>query len=615
MSQVIDDPLELGRDAHRRHAWNQAFDLFRDADARRALVGDDLVRLAESAWFAGDPDAAIAARQRAHSDFLAQGDRARAAEMALQVASDHFDRMEIAVGNGWMSRARRLLDGMDGECAAHGLQAIILAGMAHGGGDEAEARHQASRAREIGERLNNRTLEALGLQLEGATLVALGELDAGMSLIDEATVAAVCGELDPVTTGVIYCVTIGVCRDLNDWRRAGEWTDAAERWCSREGVGVFPGVCRVHRAEVMHVRGSWADAEREARRACEELRKYNVAITAKGLYQIGEVRRRVGDVDGAAEAFRQAHELNCAPEPGMSLLRLMEGDIAAAYASTVAELTQAVAAYRTPALDAAAGYARGRLQTVDGDPDGAASTLRHAVERWHAVGAPYEVARARTALAEAYRAGGDDSAAQLEFESAKAAFERLGAVPDAQRVDRLLGGTGEAATRAADRVTRTFLFTDIVGSTPLVEALGDEAWEELIRWHDQTLRSLFDRHAGKQVRHTGDGFFIAFDNSGSAVEAAVAVQRALTAQRRAHGFASQVRIGMHRAEAAIRGLDYAGIGVHQAARIAAMAQGGEILASCESRGGLAMRYPVSPPRTVRLKGLAAPVQVTTIEWR
>jgi hypothetical protein len=294
MSQVIDDPLELGRDAYRRHAWNQAFDFFRDADARRALVGDDLVRLAEAAWFAGDPDAAIAARQRAHSDFLGQGDRARAAEMAPQVASDHFDRMEIAVGNGWMSRARRLLDGMDGECAAHGLQAIILAGMAHGGGDETEARRQASRAREIGERLNNRTLEALGLQLEGATLVALGELDAGMSLIDEATVAAVCGELDPVTTGVIYCVTIGVCRDLNDWRRAGEWTYASLRWCRREAVSGFPGLCRFHRAEVLRLRGSLADAEREAEAAADELLESGPVFAGWAFHELGETRRRRG---------------------------------------------------------------------------------------------------------------------------------------------------------------------------------------------------------------------------------------------------------------------------------------------------------------------------------
>jgi class 3 adenylate cyclase len=652
VSQIVEEVVQSGRDAYQRHAWNEAFDLFREADGAQPLAERDLVLLAEAAWFAGDPDAAIAARERAHARFLAHGDRCHAAETALQLATDHFERLENAIGNGWLARARRLLDGME-ECPAHGWQAITLSINAYRvTGDAEQARRHARRAREIGERLGDATLEAFGLAFEGAALVAQGEFDAGMALIDEATVAAVSGELDPFTTGIIYCLTISVCRDVSDWRRAGEWTDAAERWCTREGMSGFPGICRVHRAEVMHLRGSWADAEREARRACEELRKYDLGFAARGLYEVGEVRRRVGDLDGAAEAFRRAHELNFPPEPGMSLLRLMEGDAGAAYASVrralaadnasrlarlrvlpaaaeiglaagdldgvraiVEELADAAVTYRTTALEGTAAYARGRLQAAEGDPAGAAATLRRAVESWHEVGAPYEVARARTALGEAYRGCGDESAARLELESAKAAFERLGAIPDAKRADQLLGGTGEVAPRAGERVTRTFLFTDIVGSTPLIEALGDGAWEEVIRWHDQTLRSLFDRHGGKQVRHTGDGLFIAFDDAAAAVDAAVAVQRALAAHRRAHGFAPQVRIGMHRAEAAVRGMDYAGKGVHEAARIGALAEGGEILVSHETLTAGHARYPVSRSRSVRLKGLAEPVEVVSVEWR
>jgi class 3 adenylate cyclase len=652
MSQMVEERLQSGRAAHRRHAWHEAFDLFRDADTEHPLVAQDLVLMAEAAWFAGDPDAAIGARERAHAGFLARGDRCRAAEMALQLATDHFDRLENALGNGWLGRARRLVEATDAECPAHGWLAITLASIAYRmAGDVEEARRHAKRAREFGERLDHRAIQALGLQLEGVALVAQGELDRGMALIDEATVAAVSGELDPFTTGIIYCCTISVCRDVNDWGRAGEWTDAAERWCSREGMSGFPGLCRVHRAEVMHLRGSWADAEREARQACEELRKYDLIFTAKGLYEIGEVRRRVGDLEGAREAFRQAHELNCEPEPGMSLLRLMGGDVGAAQASikralaaadatslsrirvlpaaaeiglaagdldgvreTVAELEGVAATFRTTALRATAAYARGRLLLAEGDA-AATVALRRAVEAWHEVGAPYEVARARAALAEAYRADGDEGAARLEFEAAKAAFERLGAIPDARRADQLLGGAGEVATRAGERVTRTFVFTDIVGSTPLLEVLGEEAWQELIRWHDQTLRSLFDRHGGMEVRHTGDGFFVVFDAPAPAIEAAVAVQRALAGHRRAHGFAPQVRIGMHRADAAIRGMDYAGKGVHEAARIGALAEGGEILASCHTVGAGAARFPVSEPRFVRLKGVAQPVQVVRIEWR
>jgi class 3 adenylate cyclase len=200
------------------------------------------------------------------------------------------------------------------------------------------------------------------------------------------------------------------------------------------------------------------------------------------------------------------------------------------------------------------------------------------------------------------------------LETAKSIFERLGAVPDAKHAAELLGGKEGVATRSGERVTRTFVFTDIVGSTPLAEALGDEAWAELIRWHDRSLRAIFDRHGGAEVRETGDGFFVVFEDASAAIAAAVTVQRTLADHRRKHGFAPQVRIGVHRAEALIRGMDYAGKGVHEAARIGSLASGGEILASRETVAGSAGRFPMSEPRSVTLKGVAQPLEVVAIEW-
>jgi class 3 adenylate cyclase len=652
MSTVLQDPLEAGRQAYRLHAWQEAFDALREADASRQLAPEDLRLLAEVAWFAGDPDAAMEARERAHAGYLADGDICKAAEMALQLALDHLDRLENAIGKGWLGRARRLLERADTECPAHGWQAVTLTVVAmRMTGDLDEALRQAQVAEEIGARLGVPAIQALGLQFQGAALVGMGRIDDGMALIDEATVSAVTGQLDPFTTGIVYCVTISVCRDLVDWRRAGEWTEAAEKWCERQRVSGFPGICRVHRAEIMHLRGSWADAEREARRACEELRKYDLLFTGKALYEVGEIRLRVGDIPGALEAFRQAHEFNTEPEPGMSLLRLAEGDVRAAYSSikrvlagcdalptarvrmlpaavaiglaageldfvgrAVAELEQIAGSFRTPATTATAAYARGRLLLAQGDAAAAAGKLRQAVTLWHDIGAPYEAAKARVALGEAFRAEGDEAAAMLEFDTAKSVFERLGAVPDAKQTEELLGGGQGVAARSGKRVTRTFLFTDIVGSTPLAEALGDEAWGELIRWHDQSLRAIFDRHGGAVVKQTGDGFFVAFEDSSAALAAAFAVQRTLADHRRKHGFAPQVRIGVHRAEARVRGMDYAGKGVHEAARIGSLAGGGEIVASRETVAGMTGRFPTSVPRSVTLKGVTGPVEVVTVEW-
>jgi class 3 adenylate cyclase len=407
----------------------------------------------------------------------------------------------------------------------------------------------------------------------------------------------------------------------------------------------------VHRAEIMHFRGSWADAEREAKRACEELSRYDLLLGGEAQYEIGEVRLRVGDLEGAREAFRQARQLNREPQPGMSLLRLAEGDAPGANTSIkralagvewgafgkarmlpaaveiglaagdldsvaqhVAELEEIAGSFRTTAVTATADYARGRLLLAQGDTGTALARLRHAVELWHEIGAPYETARARTALGEALRADGDEEAGRLEFESAIEAFERLGALPDAKHVGQLRGDDQGVAARAGERVKRTFVFTDIVGSTPLLEALGDDAWQELIRWHDQTLRAIFTRHGGTEVRQTGDGFFVAFEDASAAIEAAVAVQRSLAKHRRSHGFAPQVRIGLHQAEASTRAIDFAGRGVHEAARIGSLAGGGQILASVTTVHNAAARFPVSSPRSVTLKGVSQPVDVVTIEW-
>ena len=109
--------------------------------------------------------------------------------------------------------------------------------------------------------------------------------------------------------------------------------------------------------------------------------------------------------------------------------------------------------------------------------------------------------------------------------------------------------------------------------------IGDEAWEEILRWHDETLRSLFIRHGGQEVKHTGDGFFVAFDEPRTAIECAVEIQRTLVAHRRQHGFAPWMRIGLHTDLATYKSRDYQGKGVHAAARIAAIAGRDEILAS------------------------------------
>lgn len=134
-------------------------------------------------------------------------------------------------------------------------------------------------------------------------------------------------------------------------------------------------------------------------------------------------------------------------------------------------------------------------------------------------------------------------------------------------------------------------------------------------WHDRTLRAAFARHGGVEVRHTGDGFFVTFDTAQAALACAVEVQRLLEANRREHGAALTVRIGLHLASALRHEADYAGQGVHIAARVTALGGRGEIVASravVEAAG--ASGFDFAEPRSESVKGVAEPVVVQTVKW-
>ena len=648
-SRTAEDSVGAGREALARHAWTEAFELLSEADRTDPLGPEDLELLGQAAWWAGRADEMIQARERAFALFLEAGDQARAAAVAIRLSVDYSHRLEEAVAQGWFSRAKRLLADQP-ESVEHGyLRRIEGVELHEGGGDRGRALEHARAALDIATRHGDRDLQAIALMDQGRILASMGRKDEGQPLMDEAMVAAVSGEVGPFATGVVYCNMIGSCEQLADYRRASEWTEAARRWCERQSINGFPGVCRVHRAEIMRLRGAWVEAEEEARRACEELGSYNMLdLAGEGFYEIGEIRLRMGDLEAAEEAFRQAHELGREPHPGLDLLRLAQGRPQAAatgiratldqlsdplararllpaqveMAAAAGDLDRARAAaeelgriaeeFETPFLHACAQMAEGLVRLAKGDPEAARSSLRHALRHWQSADAPYEAARTRVFLAEAAGAAKDRDGAAMELGAARVAFERLGAELDLRRVDEMLrrieaGGTGGA------RVVRTFMFTDIVRSTNLVEAMGDEAWEDLVAWHDRTLRALFAEHGGEEVDHAGDGFFVAFEDPRASAACAAAIQRSLADHRREHGFAPQVRIGLHAAEATERGGDYGGRGVHQAARVGALAEGGEILASAETAEAAALT--TSEAREVHLKGIAEPVRVVSLDWR
>jgi class 3 adenylate cyclase len=651
VSPTAEDVLVAGRDALARYEWDEAYDTLDRADKEGGLPPEGLQLLAEAAWYSSRPDVVLEALERASKAYLDTGDHGSAAMMAFRAAEQHVMRLEMPMAGGWIARAEQLAAG-DPAFPVHAYLAYTKGSIALQMHDFETAAGFFDEAMAIATRTGDRDLYAKSLHDKGRALCWQGRFAEGLALMDEAMVAAVAGDLDPPTAGYVYCSMIDVCSRLGDYRRSAEWTEATARLCERLQIPGFTGICRVHQAELLRLRGDWSDAEAQATLACDEMPKSNFVFgIGFATYEIAEVRRMMGDLDAAEALYGRAHEYGLPTEPGLSLLRMAQGKLAAATAGIRRVLTEegndpvsrlkllvaqadiAVAAedletaasasqeldalvkeHQAPALHAAAARIRGAVRLAQGDPEEAIAELRRAREGWQQVEAPYEIAEVRVLLAKAYHAMGEDESAILELKTANTTFERLGAALAAGSAAELLGELA-AAAEVPQRVSRAFMFTDIVGSTDLVGVIGDEAWENLLAWHDHTLRSLFAARGGEVAHHTGDGFFVAFPDARSALTSAVAVQRTLEEHRRSHGFSPRVRIGVHVAEATRRGRDYSGGEVHRAARIAAAADGDEILASAETAAEVDGMFPSSEPREVAAKGIPEPVRVVSVGWR
>ena len=612
----------------------------------------------EAAWWSGRPDAATEVLERAFAGYVATDRPVPAARVALLLTYFAFRGLAHSVGGGWSARAERLLETAP-ELATHAWLEVVHTLMALIQGRMDDAIRNADRAIDLARTHGNPDAQGLALSFKGMAESARGRRHEGLSLIDEAAAAASSGQIGVRTASDIDCNTIAACRDVGDYGRAGQWTDQAERWMRRRSLGGYPGVCRVHRAELEDAAGLWPEAEQEARQACEELEVFRL-MDAVGFahYEVGEVRLRMGDLAGAAEAFDRAYEHGSEAQPGLARLQMAQGDTEEANRSiarslaaldggggtaalvwrarllpaqveiaialgdgetaraAVDELEAIATEVGQPSLEAAALTARGQVLLDQDEGAEASRVLARAWRRWLEIEMPYESGRSRMLYGKALMAAGDQAAARRDLRAARAVFERLGASLDLHEVDALLGEDDGRTTSEMPRVARTLMFTDIVTSSDLVGLIGDEAWEKLLRWHDRELRSSFAHHRGEEVKHTGDGFFVAFERAIDGLECAVDIQRRLARHREEHGFAPLVRIGLHAAEATRQGADYSGRGVHVAARIEAAADRDEILASSAVTDGLtAVRFPLSEPRWLTLKGITEPVEVRSVAWR
>ncbi|MFD2093705.1 LuxR C-terminal-related transcriptional regulator [Blastococcus deserti] len=456
--------LDAARGAYARRDWLVARDEFGRARAEEELSGDDLYAFANTYWWLGQLEQALPALAEAHRALLAEGRRRTAAMVALDTGYTYGLRGEEAQGSGWISRGVRLLE-REGDCAERGYLLYCDGEGACTAHDLERALALAGEVLETGRRFGDRCLVALGVLLEGRVRVKRGEVEAGLALLDEAMVAAVSDDLDPGWAGNIYCNLMLTCWEVADWHRAGEWTAVTARWCeAMPGAGPFMGICRVHRAQVLQMRGDWAGAESEVRRVCDELTGFHVSMLGEAHYQLGELARRRGDLAGAETAYADAHRRGRDPQPGLALLRLAQGRPASAAAMVtraltgagadslararllpaaveillavgdlgrarhaVDELGELAARYPTAGLRAVAATAGGAVALDAGDTATACALLREAVEAWQRIGARCETAHGRLLLARALAGLGDVDSAAIEREAGLRELRFLGA--------------------------------------------------------------------------------------------------------------------------------------------------------------------------------------------
>ena len=485
--------LEAGRIALAGGDWQAAraaFDLsLQSEEDPEALEG-----LGLAAWWLDLADIVFDVRERAYRIYRERDDRLAAARMAVWIAWDTAAfRGELAIANGWLQRAHRLLDALPPatEHAFLALRSGVFA-LLDDGDPEAAAR-LASEAVQIGQALGAVDYEMVGRALHGFARVTAGSVVEGLQELDEVNAAVLAGEMrDRVLIGLACCYLIAACERIRDYDRAVQWCDRLKAFCAKWGLRPLFAVCRTQYASVCMWRGAWEEAERELTSAADELAACRPAMTGEGLVRLGELRRRQGKLDEAMALFERggSHPL---ASLGRASVIFDRGDFktgadlaerhlrrlpannrterAAALELMVRacveqgrmdEATHAVAELQAIANDAGTGplralasLAAGLLAARSGDPKSASKHLEDAVDLFKESGAPFETGRARVELARVMGALARREAAVDEARRAIEDLTPLGATLELARardvLDALTTSPADAPPGPEDR--------------------------------------------------------------------------------------------------------------------------------------------------------------------
>lgn len=463
-------PTKTAASLERAHAacacrdWMEAVAAFEEVDAIDKLNADDLHAWAQAAQHAGISRNAIPPLERAVAAYTKSGDKLRAGWVAIHLGQLHLEWREPILANGWYQRATRLLEA-EPPCRERGYLALLGCRMTLYQNDLEKALALAEIAHTAGELFDDPDLESLGLVYIGNARLFLGRIREGLAAIDEAGASVTGSDLSPWAGGLIYCCVIYTCITRADWQRAGHWTEQFTRWGKDKGITAYPGLCQIHRAEMLAVRGELLQAESEIRTTCWTLAQDAPWVEGEAWRVLGQILLSKGDFTEAKKALARATELGWESQFDIALLRMVEGDangaaslltrilaenawsarsrrgrtlaqycISASIAGRLEEARNAMADLEgdpdlsgTPALQAFATQARGELAVAEGRRLEGISLLRAALRAWIEVEVPIAASHTRLRLAILLAAEGDMDAALLELGAAHATFRRCGA--------------------------------------------------------------------------------------------------------------------------------------------------------------------------------------------
>ena len=465
--------LERGREHYHKGAWSDAYEALSTAHRVNPLAAADLELLATAAFLVGRDAEYLEMLERAHQLYVKSGETSRAARCLFYLGFRLALRGDVGQATGWFGRAERLLERQATTCVERGYLLVWVAEQRLAADDFEAAYAAAGRAADVGESFEDVDLMTMARHQQGSARLGQGQLEEGLALLDEVMVAVIGGQLSPIVTGWMYCSVIDSCTQIYAWGRAREWTTALARWCDAQpDMLPFTGICLVHRAEILELSGAWVPAMQEARRACESP-AISRGTAGAALCRQGDLHRLRGDFAAAEDAYREASQAGCDPQPGHALLRLAQGNAGAALVAirralkvaterrhrtkllpacveillangkveearaATSELEAFANAQKSPMLDAMAAQARGAVELTAGNAEAALLSLRRAAEAWQQIDAPYAIAKVRALTGLAYRDLGDREGAALELDAARTLFERLGALPDVTRIDAL----------------------------------------------------------------------------------------------------------------------------------------------------------------------------------